>query len=117
MLIFSAIKSTPSRPLTIDHLVIGTSDLARGSAWLERFLGVTLGDVGVPCDPSHANFVLARFATPDEAQACDGWLKTQGLIVRQVGGYKLPQCLRITVGDEAACRRVAHAVAQFKGQK
>ena len=47
MLISMAMKSTPSRPLTIDHLVIGTSDLARGSAWLERFLGVTLGDIGV----------------------------------------------------------------------
>jgi histidinol-phosphate aminotransferase len=26
----------------------------------------------------------------------------------------LPHCLRITVGDEASCRRVAHAVGQFK---
>ena len=30
-------------------------------------------------------------------------------------GYKLPNCLRITVGDESACRRIVHAVAQFKG--
>ncbi|HKL46833.1 MAG TPA: histidinol-phosphate transaminase, partial [Roseovarius sp.] len=36
-------------------------------------------------------------------------------IVRKVAGYNLPNCLRITVGDEAACRRVAHAVGQFKG--
>ena len=32
-----------------------------------------------------------------------------------VAGYKLPHCLRITVGDEASCRRVAHAIGQFKG--
>jgi len=31
-----------------------------------------------------------------------------------VAGYGLPNCLRITVGDEASCRRVAHAVAAFK---
>jgi Glyoxalase-like domain len=31
----------------IDHLVLGTSDLARGKVWLEKFLGVTLSDVGV----------------------------------------------------------------------
>jgi histidinol-phosphate aminotransferase len=43
--------------------------------------------------------------------------KTQGLIVRQVGSYKLPHCLRITVGDESSCRRIVHAVAQFKGQR
>ncbi len=31
---------------TLDHLVIGCADLARGSAWLERFLSVRLSDVG-----------------------------------------------------------------------
>ena len=36
------------------------------------------------------------------------------LIVRRVAGYNLPDCLRISVGDESACRRVAHAVGQFK---
>ena len=38
----------------------------------------------------------------------------EGLIVRRVAGYNLPNCLRITVGDEPACRRVAHAIGQFK---
>ncbi|MFA5581867.1 MAG: histidinol-phosphate transaminase, partial [Paracoccaceae bacterium] len=44
------------------------------------------------------------------------YLQSQGLIVRRVAGYGLPNCLRITVGDEASCRRVAHAIGQFKGQ-
>ena len=39
MLTFTAMTS-------IDHLVLGTGDLARGKAWLERFLGVTLSDIG-----------------------------------------------------------------------
>jgi len=43
-------------------------------------------------------------------------LKTRGLIVRMVAGYNLPECLRITIGNEASCRRVAAAVADFKGQ-
>ncbi len=30
----------------MDHLVIGCADLGRGSAWLQRFLGVSLGDIG-----------------------------------------------------------------------
>jgi histidinol-phosphate aminotransferase len=62
-----------------------------------------------------ANFVLARFADAAEAESCDAFLRGQGLIVRRVAGYKLPHCLRITVGDESACRRVAHAVGQWKG--
>lgn len=82
--------------------------------WREWMAGA-LAEMGVPSDTSTANFVLARFADPDEASACDAHLRSEGIIVRRVMGYKLPHCLRITVGDESACRRVAHAVGQFKG--
>ena len=85
-------------------------DNARWRAWLAE----ALMEHGVPSDTSCANFILARFADQAEAEACDDYLKTQGLIVRRVAGYGLPNCLRITVGDEASCRRVAHAVGQFK---
>ena len=87
------------------------------NARLRAWLVAALNDMGVACDASQANFVLARFGDSAEAEACDDYLKTQGLIVRRVGSYNLPECLRITVGDEAACRRVAHAVAQFRGQR
>ena len=29
------------------------------------------------------------------------------------GSYGLLNCLRITVGDEASCRRVAHVIGRF----
>ncbi len=96
-----------------DHLVRCRNENSRMRTWLAQ----ALAELGVPSDTSMANFVLARFANPDEAEACNAFLQTQGLIVRRVAGYKLPHCLRITVGDESACRRVAHAVAQFKGVK
>lgn len=86
------------------------SENARLREWLAR----RLAEVGVPSDVATANFVLARFADAAEALACDEHLRTEGIIVRRVAGYKLPHCLRITVGDEASCRRVAHAIAQFK---
>jgi histidinol-phosphate aminotransferase len=80
------------------------------------WLAEALDKLGVPSDPSECNFILARFASAEEAQACDAHLKSRGLIVRMVAGYNLPDCLRITIGDEASCRRVAAAVAEFKGQ-
>ncbi len=89
------------------------SENARMRVWLAE----ALAEIGVPSDVSMANFVLARFADAAEAEACDDWLREQGLIVRRVAGYKLPHCLRITVGDESACRRVTHAVAQFRGKR
>ena len=83
---------------------------ARWRAWLAE----ALAEAGVPSDTSCANFILARFAGPEEAAACDAHLQANGLIVRRVAGYNLPDALRITVGDEEACRRVAAAVAAFK---
>ena len=87
------------------------TDNARLRLWLAEALEAH----GVPSDPSQTNFILARFTDEAEASACDEYLKSQGLIVRKVGGYGLPQCLRITIGDEASCRRVAHCIGQFKG--
>ena len=84
---------------------------------MRHWLALALAELGVPSDTSMANFILARFASPEEAEACDLFLQSQGLLVRRVASYKLPHCLRITVGDEAGCRRVAHAIGQFTGMK
>lgn len=84
---------------------------AKWRDWLAR----VLAEMGVPSDVSSANFILARFADAAEAMACDAHLRTEGILVRPVANYGLPNCLRITVGDEASTRRVAHAIGQFKG--
>lgn len=95
-----------------DHVDRCRAENTRMRGWLAE----ALAEKGVPSDTSTANFILARFADETEALACDQYLQSQGLIVRRVSGYKLPNCLRITVGDEASCRRVAHAIGQFKGR-
>ena len=87
---------------------------AENTKWRE-WLRNALVQMGIGCDESYANFVLARFDSEDEATACDTALKDDGIIVRRTGSYKLPNCLRITVGDEAACRRIVHVIATFKG--
>lgn len=96
-----------------DHVARCRAENARLRHWLAE----ALAELGLPSDTSLANFVLARFASVQEAEACDLHLQSQGLIVRRVGSYKLPHCLRITVGDEASCRRVVHAIGQFRGLK
>jgi len=82
---------------------------------LRSWLAEALAELGVPSDTSCTNFILARFANENEAKACDEFLQQQGVIVRGVAGYGLPNCLRITIGDETSCRRVASLVEQFKG--
>jgi histidinol-phosphate aminotransferase len=89
------------------------TDNARGRGWLQS----ELANMGIGVDESHANFVLARFADEAEARAVDAHLQGAGIIARHVANYGLPHALRITIADEASCRRVAHAIAQFKGLK
>jgi histidinol-phosphate aminotransferase len=111
-------------PFNLSHAALVTAEAAlRDTAWTEKcradntrlraWLAEALAERGVPTDTSTANFILARFADTAEAEACDAFLKAEGLIVRRVAGYKLPNCLRITVGDEPACRQVAHAIGRF----
>lgn len=94
----------------IDHC---RNENAKWRSWLAG----ALAELGVASDTSCTNFILARFASQTEAEACDTYLQTQGLIVRRVGGYNLPAALRITIGDEAACHRLIKAISEFKTQQ
>ena len=85
------------------------------NARLRVWLADELARIGVLSDPSCTNFILARFENQEEADACDSYLQQHGLIVRRVAGYGLPNALRITVGDEDGCRRVAATITAFKG--
>jgi histidinol-phosphate aminotransferase len=86
------------------------SENARMRGWMQH----ALAELGVPSDTSSANFILARFASEAEADACEAALRGDGILVRKTKGYKLPNCLRITVGSEADCRRVVTSVTRFK---
>ncbi|MFK7746717.1 MAG: histidinol-phosphate transaminase [Roseobacter sp.] len=73
-----------------------------------------LNQLGIACDESFANFVLARFADETEALAADAHLKSYGILVRLVKGYGFANALRITVGRPNDVTRVLEALGQFK---
>jgi len=73
-----------------------------------------LNQLGIACDESFANFVLARFSDEAEALAADAHLKSVGILVRVVKGYGFPNALRITVGSAEDVDRVLSAFANFK---
>ena len=89
---------------------------AQNAKWREWLRG-ELAELGIPSDPAHGNFILARFDTPKMAERADEHLRRSGIIVRQVVGYGLPNCLRITVGSEESNRLLVAELAKFtKGQ-
>jgi histidinol-phosphate aminotransferase len=68
---------------------------------------------GIKVWPSEGNFVLADFATTVRAKAADAFLRSRGIIVRPVGAYGLPHCLRITVGLAEEVERVIETLTEF----
>lgn len=56
-----------------------------------------LRELGIEVPPSYTNFVLLRFPGEDACQAADKALRAENLVMRGMGGYGLPECLRATI--------------------
>lgn len=73
------------------------ASVAHNMRWREWLAG-ELRALGLKVHPSHANFLLVEFASPQAAEAANRRLLGEGIIVRDVMAYGLPACLRMTVG-------------------
>ncbi|KAK0362274.1 hypothetical protein LTR94_020190 [Friedmanniomyces endolithicus] len=82
------------------------------ATWKPR-LTQALRGFGLEVLPSAGNFVLVLFETAERAAAASDYLNGKGIIVRPVGGYGLPQGLRITIGTEDQNRAVIDALSEF----
>jgi histidinol-phosphate aminotransferase len=82
--------------------------------WLPWFTKA-LTELGLAVNPSVGNFVIVRF--PDEprhnADAAFAYLQARGILTRKMGGYHLPEWLRITIGTEEELRIVVATIAEF----
>ena len=98
---------------------LGDTDFqARSLALVETWrpwLAQQLGGLGLEAVPSAGNFMLIGFPRSGGrvAAEAEAFLARRGLILRGVGGYGLPDHLRLTVGLEAHNRAVIDALANF----
>jgi histidinol-phosphate aminotransferase len=74
---------------------------------------------GLKVDDSVGNFVLIHFPKdgPHTAQKADAFLTANGIILRPVTAYGLPNCLRLTIGPEEPNKKTAALLAQFMATK
>jgi histidinol-phosphate aminotransferase len=111
-------------PFNLSNLQLAAAEAAvRDQHWVaacraenasERLrLTNALRQMGLGVDQSEANFVLARFSSEDTAAACEAQLRHDGILVRKVGSYKLPNCLRITVGSAKDNDRVLKSIERW----
>ena len=78
---------------------------AHNTRWL-AWLTEEISKLGLPVTPSAANFVLIHFPEGKgrTAKDADAFLTKRGLILRQVGAYKLPNALRMKKVGNAPIR-------------
>jgi histidinol-phosphate aminotransferase len=95
------------------HVERARAHNARWLAWLTE----EIGKLGLKVTPSIANFLLIHFSDRKghTAKDADAFLTKRGLILRQVGAYRLPNALRMSVGTEEANRLVVQALKEFMG--
>ena len=89
---------------SIDH---NAAELARISEAIEA--------AGFQTYPSAANFVLVAFEDEPgrSASDADAFLRANGLVVRDVSAYGLPNCLRVSVGTTPANDALIDAFKSF----
>ncbi len=90
---------------------------AHNEKWLP-WLTTELEKLGIKVTPSVGNFILLHFPeTPGKTAAeADALLTSRGVVMRAVRAYKLPNCLRMTVGSEEANRLTVKTLAEFMGK-
>ena len=80
--------------------------------WRPRMLQEIRG-LGFQVRDAAGNFVLIHFKDEAEAVAANEYLMTQGIIVRHVWNYGLPQALRVTIGKDDENRAFLDALGRF----
>ena len=90
-----------------DHEFLARSYESNRSGMEQIIAG--LKRLGLEHIPSHGNFVTFEVA---DAAAVNGKLLQQGVIVRPIGGYGMPNHLRVTIGLETENARFLAALEQ-----
>ncbi len=75
-----------------------------------------LEDLELSVVPSNTNFVLVKFDCPDTAAFLQQSLRKNGILVRPMNAYQLPDYLRITIGSESDMARVAAEIERLLDQ-
>jgi histidinol-phosphate aminotransferase len=93
------------------HAAAAVAHNERWLPWLTREIAA----LGLTVTPSVGNFILIHFPTEAgrSAKDADAFLTRRGLVLRAVGAYGLPNCLRMTIGDEEANRLAVAALKDF----
>jgi histidinol-phosphate aminotransferase len=94
-----------------EHIRRSVAHNRKWRAWFSEQMTVA----GLQPLPSQGNFVLVRFpGGAASAEAAAARLKSQGILVRQMKAYGLPDCLRVTIGTGEETEAAAAALNEVQ---
>jgi len=107
-------------PYSVNSVALAAAlEAVSDRAYVEKYVGQVLMSratlarefrrLGIPCVPSEANFLLARFG--ERARAVRDGLRDRGVLARD-RSYELPGCVRFTVGATAQTRRLVRELRE-----
>lgn len=94
----NAAAATAGRAAVLDKEFISRS-LSHNHRWVSR-IQESIRQAGFDALPTAANFFLIRFADAEEASTAHDFLRQRGILLRSMVPYGLPDCLRMSIGDE-----------------
>jgi histidinol-phosphate aminotransferase len=78
-----------------------------------RFLSESLREMGLTVVPSEANFIMVVLSGEEQATRTTLDLLRQGIIVRPLTSFGLPQCIRISTGTDEDNERCVEALQKM----
>jgi histidinol-phosphate aminotransferase len=111
----------PSAPAEAAGIAaLGDREFLRRSVELNhrglRLIAAALSGMGFTPAPSGANFIMVPFGTAECARRIYEGLLKQGIIVRALGAFGLPNCLRISTGLDEHNQRLIDTLARVKAE-
>jgi histidinol-phosphate aminotransferase len=92
-----------------------TENVRQRTIVLRQSITQQLHDMGIITTRSVGNFILMRFPANSNRTVndCDTFLKTQGIIIRLVAGYGLPDWLRVSIGTSEQMQAFIDSIKEF----
>ena len=87
-------------------------NLKHNREWMPK-MQESIRQAGFEPMPSHCNFFLIRFSGPEEAAAAREFMRGQGILLRSMVPYNLPDCLRMSLGTAEEMEITAAAFKDF----
>ena len=90
------------------------AETVRKTAVIRDAFVAQVAELGIICAPSHTNFALLQFDDVPQRERADAALRAEGIIMRPMGGYALPHCLRATIASQDVMEMTGAVLSEWR---